>query len=169
MIGIQLSHLYSREFLGFEQCILVCIDFFLQLISLGHAGSSFECTWCESGLTNQFEECQFIFMFLYIVKHFNPDCLFLLKVYSPVVFLLLFTTLLKYQCFQKTSDHCKNEFVIEIKSAYFKIKSKLNKIFIYLVLPQFWWILAGQAYLKMCLYISEKFLNVSLCYRGCCH
>lgn len=41
-----------REFLGLQQCILLYIDFYLQLISLGHAGSSFECIWCESGLTN---------------------------------------------------------------------------------------------------------------------
>lgn len=45
----------------------------------------------------------------------------------------------KYQCFQKNSEHCKSELVIEIKCAYFRVNSKLNKTFIHLVLPQFWW------------------------------
>lgn len=40
-------------------------------------------------------------MYLNIVKHFNTDHLFLLNVYSPVVFLVLFKIPLKYQYFQK--------------------------------------------------------------------
>lgn len=29
---------------------------------LGKPEANFECIWCESGLTNEFEKCQFIFV-----------------------------------------------------------------------------------------------------------
>lgn len=77
------------------------------------------------------------FLFLKIVKHFNPVSVFIESLFTCGFFLLLFQTLLKYQCFQKNSDHCKSEFVIEIKFAYFKVNSKLNRAFIHLALPQF--------------------------------
>lgn len=64
-------------------------------------------------------------MFLYIVKHFNPDrlCFYWKFICLCVFFLLLFKAPLKYQCFQKNSDHWKSELVIEIKCAYFELIS----------------------------------------------
>ena len=78
-------------------------------------------------------------MFLYIVEHFILTVSVFVESLFTCGFLCLFKTLLKYQCFQKNSDYCKREFVIEITFAYFKVKSKLNKAFIHPVLPQFWW------------------------------
>lgn len=128
----------SRDFWGLQQCISVYWVLFTAHLTWACKKPILYVFGVNLGLQMNSKNVN-SFLFLKIVKHFNPVSVFIQSLFTCGFFLLLFQTLLKYQCFQKNSDHCRSEFVTEITFAYFKVNSKLNRTFIHLVLPRFWW------------------------------